>query len=195
MYTAPSLHALLHLRLQLRQRRRSPHVWRTSAWVAPGAPGPTASVAAVPHTIMAACGRLARRTANNTSGASAIEFAIVVSLFLVLALGVLAYGIYLNAAHSVAQLAADSARASIAGLNDTERAKIAKDHVDLHAEDFVLLNKKKVTAEAAPLADINQFQVVVRFDASDLPIWFMSGIIPLPPKTIERSASIKRGGY
>jgi hypothetical protein len=36
---------------------------------------------------------------------------------------------------------------------------------------------------------------VVRFDASDLPIWFMSGLVPLPPKIIERSASIKRGGY
>lgn len=150
--------------------------------------------ASQPGTI-AACRRLAKRLSNNISGASAVEFAIVASLFLMVALGILAYGIYLSAAHSVSQLAADSARASIAGLNDTERAKIATDHVTLHAKDFILLDKTKVTVEAAPLADSNQFQVVVRFDASDLPIWFMSGLVPLPPKIIERSASIKRGGY
>jgi Flp pilus assembly protein TadG len=117
-------------------------------------------------------------------------------MFLVLALGILAYGIYLGAAHGVSQLAADSARASVAGLNDTERAVIAKDHVALHVGDFMLLSLEKVKVEAAPSAnDVNQFQVIVRFDASDLPIWFMSNIIPLPAKTIERSASIKRGGY
>jgi Flp pilus assembly protein TadG len=132
---------------------------------------------------------------NNKSGASAVEFAIVASLFLTLALGVLAYGLYLGAAHSVSQLAADAARASIAGINDDERAKIAEGHATLHAEDFMFLDKQKITVAAAPLADINQFQVVVRFDAGDLPIWFMSGLLPLPPKTIERSATIRRGGY
>lgn len=177
-----------------RQRKcRAAAQRRNTEWyrIKGGASPPSAAQ----RSTIAACGQLAKRLSNNISGASAVEFAIVASLFLMVALGILAYGIYLSAAHSVSQLAADSARASIAGLNDTERTKIATDHVAAHAADFILLNKNKVTVDAAPLADINQFQVVVRFDASDLPIWFMSGLVPLPSKTIERTASIKRGGY
>lgn len=190
MYTAP----LLGVRPGTWLRRSGASVRsRNTGWCR--AEGEASASPANQRGSIAACGQLAKRLSNNISGASAVEFAIVASLFLMVALGILAYGIYLSAAHSVSQLAADSARASIAGLNDTERTKIATDHVAAHAADFILLNKNKVTVEAAPLADINQFQVVVRFDASDLPIWFMSGLVPLPSKTIERTASIKRGGY
>lgn len=139
---------------------------------------------------------LPQRMAADTSGASAVEFAIVVSLFLALSFGILAYGIYLGAAHGVSQLAADAARASVAGLTDVERTSLAQAHVDKNAADFMLLTREKLVVEAAPsLNDVNQFQVVVRFDAADLPIWFMSSFVPLPSKTIVRSASIKRGGY
>ncbi len=63
---------------------------------------------------------------RNEDGTAAIEFALVLPVFLVLMLGILAYGIYFAAAHSTAQLAADAARASVAGLNDVERANLAK---------------------------------------------------------------------
>jgi Flp pilus assembly protein TadG len=137
----------------------------------------------------------ARRICADTSGASAVEFAIVVSLFLALSLGVLAYGIYLGAAHGVSQLAADAARASVAGLTDTERTNLAKAHVTKNAGDFLLLTANKVAVETTNGGDVNQFKVILRYDAADLPIWFMSSLVPLPAKTIVRSASIKRGGY
>lgn len=136
-----------------------------------------------------------RPFAADTSGAAAVEFAIVVSLFIALTLGVLAYGIYLGAAHGVSQLAADAARASVAGLSDAERTSLAEAHVHNNAGDFVLLNPEKVVVETTHGGDLTQFKVIVRYDAADLPIWFMSSLIPLPAKIIVRSASIKRGGY
>jgi Flp pilus assembly protein TadG len=139
---------------------------------------------------------LTQQIAADTSGAAAVEFAIVVSLFLALSFRILAYGIYLGAAHGVSQLAADAARASVAGLTDVERTNLAQAHVNKNAADFMLLTREKLVVEAAPSPnDANQFQVIVRFDAADLPIWFMSSFVPLPSKTIVRSASIKRGGY
>ncbi|MFZ5617034.1 MAG: TadE family protein, partial [Pseudomonadota bacterium] len=57
----------------------------------------------------------------NRSGASAVEFAIVAPVLLAMLLGMLAYGIYLSADHSVRQLAADVARETIAGIDDEER--------------------------------------------------------------------------
>jgi Flp pilus assembly protein TadG len=133
---------------------------------------------------------------RDRTGASAIEFAIVVPVFLLIVLGILTYGIYLGSVHSVEQLAADAARASVAGLSDAERTQIATQHVATNAHDYPLLDASKIAVEAgaSPL-DSSQFRVSVRFDASGLPIWIMSGIVPMPDRTIERSSVIKRGGF
>ena len=117
-------------------------------------------------------------------------------VFLLIVLGILTYGIYLGSAHSVEQLAADAARASVAGLSDSERVQIATQHVTTNAGGYPLLNASKIAVEAgaSPL-DASQFRVMVRFDASDLPIWIMSGIVPMPDRVIERTSIIKRGGF
>ncbi|TIM19494.1 MAG: pilus assembly protein, partial [Mesorhizobium sp.] len=44
------------------------------------------------------------------SGTSAIEFALLAPIFILLLLGMVAYGIYFGASHSVQQIAADAAR-------------------------------------------------------------------------------------
>lgn len=129
-------------------------------------------------------------------GASAVEFAIVAPLFLVLVLALLAYGIYLGSVHSVEQLAADAARASIAGLSDAERIQIATAHVATNTPDYPLLDVTKVTVVAGPsTADPSQFRVSVRFDSSNLPIWVVAGLVPMPDPIIVRTTVIKRGGY
>lgn len=140
--------------------------------------------------------RLGRRLARDQTGASAIEFAIVAPVLMLFLLGMVAFGLYIGAAHSVAQLAADAARASIAGLTDAERIAIARQQALGTAANYPLISPAQVTVEAAPdAADTTQFVVVVRYDASNLPIWAFSGILPLPDKTIVRTATIKRGGY
>ena len=79
--------------------------------------------------------RALRALPRRTSGAAALEFAVVLPVFLAVMLGILAYGIYFGAVHSAAQLAADAARASVAGLSDDERAAIANER-DLPGIDF-----------------------------------------------------------
>jgi Flp pilus assembly protein TadG len=143
-----------------------------------------------------ACGHRVATMILNRSGASALEFAIVLPVFLLIVLGILTYGIYLGSVHSVEQLAADAARASVAGLSDSERVQIATQHVTTNAGGYPLLNASKIAVEAgASPSDASQFCVMVRFDASDLPIWIMSGIVPMPDRVIERTSIIKRGGF
>ena len=77
--------------------------------------------------------RWQQRLAADRNGAGAIEFAIVAPLFLLIVLGLLVYGIYLGSVHSVEQLAADAARASVAGLSDSERIQIATQHIATNA--------------------------------------------------------------
>lgn len=49
--------------------------------------------------------------AKARSGVAAVEFAIVATLYLFLLVGMVAYGIYFGASHSVQQIPADAARA------------------------------------------------------------------------------------
>lgn len=136
------------------------------------------------------------RIRRSDDGAAAVEFALVFPVALVFLCGLLAYGIYFGAAHSVQQLAADAARASVAGLDDAERVSIATGHVAASARNYPLLRSDRVSVTAAALAaDPTQFEVRVAFDSEDLPIWVLSGLVPLPQKVIARTAVIKRGGY
>lgn len=137
-----------------------------------------------------------RRFGNAQGGSIAVEFALIFPVALVFFMGLLAYGVYFGAAHSVQQLAADAARASVGGLDEAERASIARAHVAAGGGSYPLLTLDRISVSAASLpADPSQFEVRVVFDSSDLPIWVLSGLVPLPSKIIERAAVVKRGGY
>lgn len=141
-------------------------------------------------------GRVIARVAQANSGAVAVEFAFVFPVALVFFCGLLAYGVYFGAAHSVQQLAADAARASVSGLSNAERASIAQAHVAVSGGRYPLLRSDRLSVTAHALAgDASQFEVRVFFNSEDLPIWALSGLVPLPQKTIERVSIIKRGGY
>jgi Flp pilus assembly protein TadG len=136
-----------------------------------------------------------RALAGDRLGSAAIEFAVVFPVFLIVLLGTFAYGIYIGTAHSLAQLAADAARASVAGLDDQERAKIAKASITESANNYPLLNAQSLVVDAGPLADDpNEFRVAVAYDASRLPIWGFAKFLPLPATTIKSSATVRRGG-
>lgn len=133
---------------------------------------------------------------RDDKGAAAVEFAIIFPVLVGLMLGILAYGIYLGAVHSTAQLAADAARASVAGLTDAERTAIALQQITSSARSYPLIDRTGLVASAAPLeGDPTSFQVTVAYDARTLPIWNFAPFLPLPSKTISRSAVVKRGGY
>ncbi|QCI98152.1 TadE/TadG family type IV pilus assembly protein [Agrobacterium larrymoorei] len=131
---------------------------------------------------------------RNRSGSSAVEFAIVAPVFILVLLTMIAYGIYLMAAYAVQQVAADAARTAIAGLNTTERETLAKDYVNKSALDYVFLDKRRVNVSVGTdPTNNNQFTVTVEYDATDLPIWSLY-TYALPEKTIRRFSTIRIGG-
>src|SRR5690606_41507901 len=80
--------------------------------------------------------RSLRRAISNTAASSAVEFALIAPVFLLLVFGALAYGIYFVAAHAVQQLAADAARAAVAGLTGTERTALAVAFVAINCGNY-----------------------------------------------------------
>lgn len=128
-------------------------------------------------------------------GASAIEFALIAPVFLLLVLGALCYGIYFGAAHSVQQLAADAARAAVAGLDGNERAALATAFIAANGASYALIDPERLTLSAAPSPDDpDQFLVRLAYDATALPIWNLYPPVPPPAQTIVFTSTIRNGG-
>ncbi len=129
------------------------------------------------------------------SGSTAVEFAIVAPVFLLLLCGLVVYGLYFSTLHAVQQLAAEAARASVAGLSETERRSIATRYVQDNAPGYALIAPAKVTVNAATTADSDVFEVAVTYDSSDEPFRAFGGLVPMPEPRIVRAARVRRGGF
>lgn len=128
--------------------------------------------------------------------ASAVEFALVMPLFLMLVFGIVVYGSYFAVVHGVQQLAAEAARSSIAGLTEAERSNLARSYVSTNAAAYPLIMPSNLAVNAASSAsDANVFVVTVNYDASAMLLYTLPAFVPLPPQQIARSAAIPRGGY
>ena len=132
---------------------------------------------------------------RDTCGTSAVEFAILLPVFLLLLTGMLAYGIYFSAAHSIQQLAADAVRTAIAGLDEAERNDLVGDFLAANAGSYALIDPGRLTVTIGDKpGDPDHYRVVLTYDASDLPIWNLYPPLPLPSRQIAYSSTIRRGG-
>ncbi|MBN9257710.1 MAG: pilus assembly protein [Mesorhizobium sp.] len=132
---------------------------------------------------------------RSSTGTSAVEFALLSPIFILLLLGMVAYGIYFGASNSIQQIAADAARTAIAGLNQTERQALVASFVTNNASGYPFVDATKLTYQANDsTADGNQFVVLIQYDARNLPIWNLFPRLIMPTTTISRRSTIRIGG-
>lgn len=132
---------------------------------------------------------------RDTRGVAAIEFAILTPVFLLLLTGMMAYGVYFGAAHSLQQLAADAARTAIAGLSEGERNRLVNAYLDANADSYMLIERRLLTASIGDRpSDPDHYNVTLRYDASELPIWNLYPPLPLPSRVMVVGATIRQGG-
>jgi len=129
-------------------------------------------------------------------GAAALEFAILAPVCLLFMVGMLAYGIYFGAAHSLQQLAADAARTSVAGLDPAERQSLVAGFLDRNADDYMLIGRAGLSYEIGPKPnDPDEYRVTLHYNAAKLPIWNLYPPLPLPlPSPIITYVSVVRLG-
>lgn len=128
-------------------------------------------------------------------GATAVEFAMVLPVFLAIIFGIVVFGSYLAVIHGVQQLAAEAARSSIAGLTEAERGSIASTYVTANAGTYPLINASRLSVNAATSpSNTNVFVVTVNYDASSMFIYSLP-FVPMPPTHVVRSAAIPYGGF
>lgn len=125
-------------------------------------------------------------------GASAVEFALVAPLLLLLVLGIVGLGYVLGVEHSVQQLAGEAARAGLAGLSAAEREGLARRFVGDHVGDYALVAPARL---GVAVSDADAFRVTLSYDFSGTFLDGLRALVPLPPTRVERAATIQRGGY
>ncbi len=143
-----------------------------------------------PHSRLS---RASRRFLRADSGVAAIEFAIVTPVLLVFLLGVICYGAYFWMAHDVQQLANDSARSALAGLDADERRTIANETFSRNVSNLGGLDAAKAQLKVREAGD--GITVTVSYDATGSAFWQVMDLFPMPSTTIVRSASVTLGGY
>lgn len=128
-------------------------------------------------------------------GTSALEFALLAPVFLLLTMGMIAYSIYFGAAHSLQQIAADAARTAIAGLDEAERTALASGFITRNAGRYSFVDADKLSLDIRDDEDdASQFVVALSYEARELPIWNLFVGLALPDVTIERRSTIRHGG-
>ncbi len=109
-------------------------------------------------------------------------------------LGIIAFGSFLGASHSLQAAASEAARAAIAGLDPAERTALATMAAQRSVAGSQLLRPADVAIDARPDPDDpDLFIVTLRYDLRTTLLNLPSQAVPMP-QTLSRSASIRRGG-
>jgi Flp pilus assembly protein TadG len=128
-------------------------------------------------------------------GSSAVEFAIIAPLFLMIFLSMIGYGIYLSAATSVQQMTEDAARAAIAGLDKIERQQLASDYIASAARDRPFIDPARLSVRVTESdAVAEQLIIQIDYDAETLPIWHLFTHAMPQSRTITRRSVVRLGG-
>ena len=137
-------------------------------------------------------GRL-KRPHRSERGSAAVEFAMVGPLFILLLIGSVVYGGWMWMAQGVQHLAAEGARAAIAGIDVDERDTLARSAVSGSLDGATILDPEAVQVEVT--SDTGAIRVTITYDASGHPLMALARLVPSPPRTIRREAVIRTGGY
>lgn len=137
--------------------------------------------------------RLSHHGRSRRRGVAAVELALVMPIFLLMVAGMIVWGGWLWIAHGVQSLAAEGARAALAGLDPDERTALARAYVDAEAQALVGLPPDRAVVRVD--TDATAIRVSVRYDVSGHPVLLLARLVPAPPSLIERSAAVRTGGY
>lgn len=133
------------------------------------------------------------RFRRDETGSAAVEFALTGPIMIVLLAGLVVYGGWLWTAQGVQHLAAEAARAAVAGVDAGEREALARQAAADGARAAMGLNPAK--ANVGVTSGPDTIRVTVDYDASGEPILALAGLIPSPPTLIRREAVVRVGGY
>jgi Flp pilus assembly pilin Flp len=132
--------------------------------------------------------RLVTRFQRDEAGSNAVEFAIVAPILLMILLSSTLLGLYIGAAHSTGQLAADAGRYAMVGRDRQEREIMAEAWLARTAGEYPLLRSDRL---AMTVRESGELMVVsIEYDMSFLPIPELTVGLGHLPRSIQRVATV-----
>lgn len=120
-------------------------------------------------------------------GTALVEAAIALPILITLLFGILTYGCWFMAAHSLQQAANDAARAAIAGIDARERRELVDQSI-AHMPGAAILEQDLLTVTTAQ--EGRYYTVSLAYEAARARL-FSHSLIPLPSGTIHRAAVVQ----
>jgi Flp pilus assembly protein TadG len=124
---------------------------------------------------------------------AAVEFAMIAPVVATLLFGVVGFSMLFSIYNAVEQIAAEAARAGIAGLTSTEQSQLAVSYVNGAIASYGFLDPTKVTV--APTSLSNTFEVTISYDMSGSFIFGLGGVFANMSPMIVRSATVQTSGF
>lgn len=125
--------------------------------------------------------------------ASAVEFALIAPFLLLLVAAIMAYGMIFATSLSLQQIAAETARATIGGLSDTERRSLALIKLAAIGDQYPMLDVSKVTFDFDEGMGKELSRITLHYDMSQHPAYTFDKLLPLPKSPISYSLIITDG--
>jgi Flp pilus assembly protein TadG len=136
------------------------------------------------------------RALRGRRGTAALEFAMVAPVLILIIMGVMIFGLYMALLHEVQELASSAARASVAGLTQTERNTLATNFINNFVASSGLLVPADVTvATTTTGTPPTSYRVSVTYNLKDTPIPALGSLVSLTSTSIQRTAIVQFGGY
>ena len=133
------------------------------------------------------------RFTSDSRGVAAVEFAFIAPIMLLLMFGIICFSVVFSTYNAVQQLAAEAARAGLAGLSATEQNQLAQNYVTSMAGNYPFINVSQLTVTTASQA--TTFQVTISYNMSGSFFWTLGGFMTSSAPEITRSAAIQLGGF
>lgn len=133
---------------------------------------------------------------RETRAVAALEFAMVAPVFLLMLMGMMCFGFYYTYLHELQELASSAARASVAGLSQTERDSLARAYVSNAIANSSLLLASDLTVSTNTSGTPAEFYAVtLAYNMKDTPLPLMAGFVHLNASNISRTSTVQFGYY
>ena len=132
---------------------------------------------------------------DDSRGVSAVEFALVLPVFIAILFGIIGFATVENIYMGTQELASEAARASVAGLSDSERSQIVTSFVTANIGYYAFLDPTKMSVTSRTIStNPSTYVVSLTYDMSGSFVYQFNNIVPLPSPTVQRTAVVLNGG-
>ncbi|MDI7774302.1 pilus assembly protein [Asticcacaulis sp. EMRT-3] len=129
---------------------------------------------------------------RNRTGATALEFALIAPILIMMVGGIIDYGGYFASAHAVQQTVNDAARVAISGTTADERLELAQQSINSDMTSYAILAGGQTSLSIDEGAQIIVVSLTYTPQGDSFELMPMA---PGLPHSLTRTASIVRGGY